>query len=90
VPRESSRIAGVNTDPVHMERPAKVLISNYFLVLEIQNFLLHEKFGIVGFSKEGPKFNIQLQPGVVQFMEFCTANFEVVFWSTEVNERMEA
>ena len=23
-------------------------------------------------------------------MEFCTANFKVVFWSTEVDERMEA
>ena len=23
-------------------------------------------------------------------MEFCTTNFEVVFWSTEVNERMKA
>jgi hypothetical protein len=90
MPGESSRIAGVSTDLVHMERPTKVPISSYFLVLEIQNFLLHEKFGVVGFSKERPKFNIQLRPGVVQFMEFCTANFEVVFWSTEVDERMEA
>jgi hypothetical protein len=90
MPRESSRIAGVSMDPLHMERPAEVPISNYFLVLEIQNFLLHEKFGVVGFSKERPKFNIQLRPGVVQFMEFCMANFGVVFWSTEVDERMEA
>jgi hypothetical protein len=90
VPGESSRITGVSTDAVHMERPVEVLISTYFLVLEIQNFLLHEKFGVVGYSKERPKFNIQLRPGVIQFMEFCTANFEVVFWSTEVDERMEA
>jgi hypothetical protein len=79
VPRESSRIASVSMDPVHLERPAKVPISSYFLVLEIQNFLLHEKFGVVGFSKERPKFNIQLRSGVMQFMEFCTVNFEVVF-----------
>jgi hypothetical protein len=90
VPRESSRIAGISMDPLHMEHPAEVLISSYFLVLEIQNFLLYEKFGVVGSSKERPKFNIQLRPGVVQFMEFCTANFGVVFWSTEVSERMEA
>jgi hypothetical protein len=35
VPGESSRIAGVSTDPVHMERPTEVPISSYFLVLEI-------------------------------------------------------
>jgi hypothetical protein len=79
VPRKSSRIAGVSMDPLHVERPAEVSISSYFLVLEIQNFLLHEKFGVVGSSKERPKFNIQLRPGVVQFMEFCTANFGVIF-----------
>jgi hypothetical protein len=90
VPRESSRIAGVSMDPLHMECPVEVPISSYFLVLEIQNFLLHEKFGVVGFSKKRPKFNIQLRPGILHFMEFCTANFEVVFWSTEVDERMEA
>jgi hypothetical protein len=61
MPRESSRIAGVNMDPLHMEHPAEVPISSYFLVLEIQNFLLHEKFGVVGSSKERPKFNIQLR-----------------------------
>jgi hypothetical protein len=72
LPGESSRIAGVSTDPIHMERPIEVPISSYFLVLEIQNFLLHEK------------------SEVVQFMEFCMANFEVLFWSTEVDERMEA
>jgi hypothetical protein len=60
VPWESSRIVGVSMDPLHMERPAEVPISSYYLVLEIQNFLLHEKFGVVGFSKERPKFNIQL------------------------------
>jgi hypothetical protein len=90
VPRESSRIVGVNMDPLHMERLAEVPIPSYFLVLEIQNFLLHEKFGVVGFSKERLKFNIQLRLGVVQFMEFCTENFGVIFWSTEVDERMEA
>jgi hypothetical protein len=90
VPGESSWIAGVSMGPLHMERPAEVPISSYFLVLEIQNFLLYEKFGVVGFSKERPKFNIQLRPGVVQFMEFCTANFGVIFWSTEVDKRMEA
>jgi hypothetical protein len=87
---ESSRIASVSTDPIHLERPAEIPISTYFLVLEIQNFLLHEKFGVVGFSIEKPKFNIQLRPSIVQFMEFYTANFEVVFWSTEVDKRMEA
>lgn len=65
-------------------------ISTYFLVMEIQHFLLHEKFGTIGSEKGRPKFNIQLRPGVRQFMEFCTANFEVVFWSCEVDERMEA
>jgi hypothetical protein len=35
VPGESSRIAGVSMDPIHMERPAEVPISSYFLVLEI-------------------------------------------------------
>jgi hypothetical protein len=90
VPGKSSQNAGISMDPIPMERPAEVPISSYFLVLEIQNFLLHEKFGVVGFSKERPKFNIQLRLGVVQFMEFCTANFKVVFWSTEVDERMEA
>jgi hypothetical protein len=30
VPRESSRIAGVSMDPLHMERPAEVPISSYF------------------------------------------------------------
>jgi hypothetical protein len=44
----------------------------------------------MGFSKKRLKFNIQLRPSVVQFMELCTANFEVVFWSTEIDERMEA
>jgi hypothetical protein len=49
VPRKSSRIAGVSMDPLHMERPVEVPISSYFLVLKIQNFLLHEKFEVVGF-----------------------------------------
>jgi hypothetical protein len=57
---KSSKIAGVTKDLVHLERPAKVVVSRYFLVLEIQNFLLHKKFAVVGFSKERPKFNIQL------------------------------
>jgi hypothetical protein len=90
MPRKSSRIASVSTDLVYLVRSAEVLISSYFWVLEIQNFLLHEKFGVLGFSKERPKFNIQLQPGVLQFMEFCMANFKVVFWSIQVDEIMEA
>jgi hypothetical protein len=52
IPWESSRIASVSTDPVHMERPTEVPISSYFLVLEIQNFLLHEKFWSHGLLKE--------------------------------------
>ena len=44
----------------------------------------------MGFSKERPKFNIQLRPSVVEFMDFYTTNFEVVSWSIEVEERMDA
>ena len=90
MPGENSQISGMTTDPRHLECPLEVPISRYFMVLDIQNFLLHEKFGVMGFSKERSKFNIQLRPSIVQFMEFYTTNFEVVFWSTEVDERMEA
>ena len=73
-----------------MERLPKVPISSYFLVLEIHNFLLHEKFRVMGLSIERPNFNIQLRPSVVQFIKFCIANFEVAFRNTEVDKKMEA
>ena len=43
VPRKNSQIASISLNLVHLERPTEVPISNYFLVLEIYNFLLHEK-----------------------------------------------
>ena len=55
----------MSTDLGHLERPHEVPISKYFLVLEIQNFLMHEKFVVVDFSKERLKFNIQLRLGIV-------------------------
>ena len=58
MPGESSRISSMSTDSGHLERLPEVPISRYFMVLEIHSFLLHENSGIVGFSKERPKFNI--------------------------------
>jgi hypothetical protein len=89
VESESLETIILETQPSTVEGAAR-RIPTYFLVMEIQHFLLHEKFGTIGFEKGKSKFNIQLRPGVRQFMEFCTANFEVVFWSCEVDERMEA
>jgi hypothetical protein len=90
MPAESSRNVGISMDLVPLERTVQVAISRYFPPFEIQGFLIHEKFGIVGFSKERLKFNIQLRPGVVEFMDFYTTNFEVVSWNIEVEERTNA
>ena len=50
-----------NRDLAHLEQSVQVAISRYFLIFNINGFILYENFGIVGFSKERPKFNIQLK-----------------------------
>lgn len=67
----------------------------YFLLLEIDGLLLNHHYGFVGKTKDNlgltkkAKLHIWRRPGLLQFLEFCLSRFEVFFWSTLQDDRLE-
>ena len=59
--------------------------TRYFLLLEIDGFLMWQWFGKSGPLRDNlgltvcPKMNYFLRPGLKEFLEFCLINFEVIF-----------
>ena len=59
--------------------------TRYFLLLEIDGFLMWQFFGHVGPLKDSLGLTVQkkmhyfLRPGLKEFLEFCLINFEVIF-----------
>ena len=62
--------------------------TRYFLLLEIDGFLMWQFFGHVGPLRDNlglivqKKMHYFLRPGLKEFLEFCLINFEVIFWTT--------
>ena len=62
--------------------------TRYFLLLEIDGFLMWQFFGHVGPLRDSLGLTVQkrmhyfLRPGLKEFVEFCLINFEVIFWTT--------
>ena len=69
--------------------------TRYFLLLEIDGFLMWQWFGQSGPLRDNlgltvrPKMNYFLRPGLKEFLEFCLINFEVIFWTTTDTKTLE-
>ena len=69
--------------------------TQYFLLLEIDGFLMWQFFGHVEPLKDSLGLTIQkkmhyfLRPGLKEFLEFCLINFEVIFWTTADTKTLE-
>ena len=69
--------------------------TRYFLLLEIDGFLMWQFFGHVGPLKDNLGLTVQkmrhyfLRPGLKEFLEFCLINFEVIFWTTADTKTLE-
>ena len=73
----------------------QVLRPRYFLLLEIDGFLMWQWFGHSGPLKDHlgltvrAKLHYFLRPGLKDFLEFCLNNFEVMFWTTAEDKTLE-
>ena len=73
----------------------QVLRPRYFLLLEIDGFLMWQHFGHVGPLKDHLGLTVRakphhfLRPGLKDFLEFCLNNFEVMFWTTTEDRTLE-
>ena len=69
--------------------------TRYFLLLEIDGFLMWQFFGHVRHLRVSLGLTIQkkmhyfLRPGLKEFLEFCLINFEVIFWTTADSKTLE-
>ena len=69
--------------------------TRYFLLFEIDGFLMWQFFGHVGPLKDNLGLTVQkkmhyfLRPGLKEFLEFCLINFEVIFWTTADTKTLE-
>ena len=69
--------------------------TRYFLLLEIDGFLMWQFFGHVGPLRDSLELAVQkkmhyfLRPGLKEFLEFCLINFEVIFWTTADTKTLE-
>ena len=67
----------------------------YFLLLEIDGFLIWQWFGHVGPLKDHlgltvrVKLHYILRPGLKEYLEFCLNNFEVMFWTTTEDRTLD-
>ena len=67
----------------------------YFLLFEIDGFLIWQFFGHVRLLRENfgltihKKMHYFLRPGLKEFLEFCLINFEVIFWTTTDSKTLE-
>ena len=83
-PRDDS--VSVSTDII--ARNIEVPLQRYYLVLDIKGLLIAEHHGYIGDDLK-TKIHIRARPGLLSFLEFCTANFEVVFWSTVSEKNLD-
>ena len=73
----------------------QVLRPQYFLLLEIDGFLMWQRFGHYGPLKDHLRLMVReklhyfLRPGLKEFLEFCLNNFEVMFWTTAEDRTLE-
>ena len=73
----------------------QVLRPRYFLLLEIDGFLMWQWFGHIGPLKDHliltirAKFHYFHRPGLKEFLEFCLNNFKVMFWTTVEDRTLE-
>ena len=69
--------------------------TRYFLLLEIDGFLMWQFFGHVGPLRDSLGLTVQkkmhyfLRLGLKEFLEFCLINFEVIFWATADTKTLE-
>ena len=69
--------------------------TQYFLLLEIDGFLMWQWFGQSGPLRDSlgltvrPKMNYFLRPGLKEFLEFRLINFEIIFWTTADTKTLE-
>ena len=69
--------------------------TRYFLLFEIDGFLMWQFFGHVGPLRDSLGLTVQkkmhyfLRPGLKEFLEFCLINFEVIFWTTADTKTLE-
>ena len=69
--------------------------TRYFLLLEIDGFLMWQFFGHVGPLRDNLGLTVQkkmhyfLRPGLKEFVEFYLINFEVIFWTTADTKTLE-
>ena len=74
---------------------SQVYRPRYFLILEIDGFLVWQWFGHSGPLKDHLRLTIKsklhyfLRPGLKEFLEFCLNNFEVMFWTTAEDRTLE-
>ena len=85
-PSSTNVVANIGTQ---VQRP------RYFLLLEIDGFLMWQWFGQSGPLKDHlgltvkAKLNYFLRPGLKEFLKFCLNNFEVMFWTTAEDRTLE-
>ena len=69
--------------------------TRYFLLLEIDGFLMWQWFGQSGLLRDSLALTVQkkmhyfLRPGLKEFLEFYLTNFEVIFWTTADTKTLE-
>ena len=69
--------------------------TQYFLLLEIDGFLMWQWFGQSGPLRDNLGLTVQkkmhyfLRLGLKEFLEFCLINFEVIFWNTADTKTLE-
>ena len=93
---ESSQNAmGPSSTKVVANIGTQVLGPRYFLLLEIDGFLMWQWFGHVGPLKDHLRLTVRaklhyfLTPILKEFLEFCLNNFEVMFWTTVEDRTLE-
>ena len=85
-PSSSDAILGIG---IHIHR------TRYFLLLEIDGFLMWQFFSYVGPLRDSLGLTVQkkmhyfLRPGLKEFLEFCLINFEVIFGTTADTKTLE-
>ena len=86
VPSSSDAIPGIGI---------QVWRTQYFLLLEIDGFLMWQWFGQSGPLRDSLRLTVQkkmhyfLRPGLKEFLEFCLINFEIIFWTTADSTTLE-
>ena len=93
--QSSQNAMGPSSTNVFANMGTQVLRPQYFLLLEIDGFIMWQWFGHYGPLKDHlglmvrPKLHYFLRLGLKEFLEFCLNNFDVIFWTTTKDRTLE-